>query len=358
MAGNAGNVNLQFNGNPMPGIPWAEFIGPDGMQSNEGNFGYEQGNQITMMYLVDWNDQEEAVKELLGVNETISNPFGGAGFSLSRVPPGQHPYYYWLYATRVAIKPLRWESKTPGTGPNAQTSSQYKLALLTVLFQQLKYRVMTDAVLDVKFPPVGSVRQEQYRFVEFVPQIGVEVISREGGGNTPPFKWAEGPLTPLTFTSPVPQALHKADLVLKWCRVPLYGGVLASSANYLASPNLDSLVGTVSSAAFFGRPAQTLKFSGYRIVLQEAPVSPQAMGFALSSDFPSLVCDVELDFQYWNPPTFGATTGHNLAPIPQDATGRWAAIVAEGVPLGGLPSTANASIYQVADWKNMFVPNG
>ncbi len=338
---------LLFRGIPLPGIQWAEWNGPDGMQSGDGEMGYEAGNQLTITYMVNWQDWDTAIRLLLGVNTVESNPFRVGEHRLSRTPPAQHPRNYWLSATRCSVKPVRWIG-TELDAPSAGTTSTYQYAFITTLFQQLKYRILGDGELDSIFPPgaFNGYRQEMNRFTEFYPQIGIESIVREGGGSTPPFKWCEGPLSGNAFTSPAPQALNKGDFIVTQRRVPLLGGVLARIASYQQATVLDPLAGTINAAVFLNHPAQTLRYNGYRINPVECPINNSFMNLPQDQGYPSLVCDLEHSFSYWDPPPFAATRGHNLAPIPQDTTGRWAAVS----PSGTLPDTTHAGIYIVKDW--------
>lgn len=342
------------NGPPIPDAEWAEFISRSGMTGFEGNFGADGGNQVTEHYIVNYADTITALEDLLGTNEIVSNPAGGV--MISRVPPANHPIWPFLRCTRVSVKGLKWTGKTTYPPPLGGATSTYQFTVLTALYTQPRYRILTDDDLDAKYPPVSNVRQEQNRWIEYIPQVGVETINRDGGTA---FWWGEGPGGAVALgqpiTSPQTQNLAKADVVLLQRNVPLYKGFLSSASNYTTADNVDKLVGTVNSATFFGRNPQTMYFAGYRAVPKENWLTPGESGIGDLS-FPTLLADIEYAFRWWNPPPFSTTRGWNLAPIPGDSAGRWAAFSSNSA--GHLPDTSNAGVAVVKDWANLFTPPG
>ena len=350
--------DLKNNGDPLPGIPWAHWIGHDGNDGQDGTSGFEEGNQQVMAFQVYWTDAYQAAQLLMGVNRIFKSP--GQSNTLDRIPPARHPNYPWLRCSRLTgIKGHKWLGKADTQSQS--TASYYQYAIITATFTMPKYRVLSDTELDHLFPWVGGQRQEWQRWLNFAPQIGVETLSREGKLN---YSWADAPTgqpfgKAATFVSPVAQALPKGDLCPVWTRVPLYNALYSSSAASLNCPiNMDACVGTLNLTPFLGRPAQTLRFNGYRIVQVESPTDPEDMN--LPKGYPPLVANVELSWSYWNPPIDPMGTllrGHNLAPYPAAVPGYWYPITADGI-LAHEAENPGSGIYGVTEHAQIFLLPG
>ncbi len=346
----ASQPHLQNNSWLPSGIPWAHYIGrSSGSDGTDAALGHgPSGNQATFPIQVAWDDVPTAITDLLGVYTFDS----GTKF-LQRTLPLQHPLFKWLRCTRVvSIKPMKWDSKQHYF---VGAWSHYTHALLSLLFTQLKYPVVTDTFLDTNFPPVdvdgnGTLyRQEWLRWTERTPNIGSELFTLDQGtmffveGGNP-----GGPAVGAQLNVPVGQPISVGDFLLVWRHVPMFG--LFSSTTYRPE-NLILGVNKVNTTPFLGYPAETLLFAGYNISYNEVPYPPESMGIVLGNQgdtgvnqlWPSLTCDVTLQMRFKDPPPGGATRGWNLQPWRGDLkTGlksdfKWYRCNSTGLVGGALP---------------------
>lgn len=340
---------LQMNG--MLTVRWAEFITDKG-SSQEAAFSYADGNQATLTIFVYDADLEQAIADLLGSQE--ANFGGGSGSNtLDRVLPAQHPRFSWLFCSRVSsVKPYRFTGTT-GPGGSQQNgrlggkSSQYDLYLLTCVFTQPKFALYTDAQLDAQAG--GGPRPEWLRYTERIAQPTTFVLSREAGQS---FRYVEdnGAGQPPANTNvpvPQPQFLNQVDYNLMWRRVP-YIGLFGGGGTGTPDNQLNGL-SAVNDAAFLGFPAGTLLFKTFRVHPYEDPVSPSLFGLNVNTGQSSLVCDVELVFTYFNPPSgvsMATNHGHNLAPWRDN---RWYLVKDT--------ATLTNKIYQEYDFAKIFEMN-
>lgn len=300
-------------------VKWAHYIG-----SGTGSDGTDQsrahtpsGNRSVFAIQVYWDDVFQAVSDLLGVYS-----FDPSTGYLDRVPPKTHPVNNFLYCTGItSIKPMKWTAKVGYIG--GHTFSNYTHAILSLVFTQPHYPIMTDTYLDVTFPPVNVAgtlyRQEWYRWCERIPTNSVEIFQIEAGT----MKWAEGggggPAIGSLLTTPTGQPIPVGDFLLVQRNVPMYG--LFSPTTY-RHDRLIAAVGKINSAAFLGYPAGTLLYSGPSMLPCEAPYPPDQMKIVLAASgdlngemlWPSLTYDVTHTFRFRDPPPGGATRGWNLQP--------------------------------------------
>ncbi len=330
----------------LNGIPWTHYTGRAG-----GNDGIDaalghgpSGNQATFTIIVDWFNFQNAVVQLCG-----QYFWSSGGGPMTRYLPKQHPAIPWLYVGRiVGVKPMIVTSKDFTLEPG--NWSNYRYVMITIVFTQPKYALLTDQALDKAFPQImgigfggANVRQEWRRYMEMTPKIGVETLSIEAGQ----YKYAEGtgaggqPLAGTTsVAAPILKPLSKGSVLGVWRNVPVYG--LISPTTYQAT-YLNLAVGTVNSVAYpdaNGYPIGTLLFQGYDISYNEAPYDPSLFLAGLDGAnqgvnqfIQSTTADVSLCWSFFDPPhSHSAYRGHNLVPYRSDPDGSWYLISVDGNP--------------------------
>jgi hypothetical protein len=342
--------NLRNNG--WLSVPWAHLTtGHGASDGTDGALGHgSDGNQMVFPIIVRFDDVQQAITELCGLY--VFNPVTGY---LNRTLPKQHPAFKWVYVKRVtSIKPMKWTAKGLYLLGNW---SVYDYCLLTVLFHQPHYPMLSDAYLDARFPPFdpdGSgtvVRQEWLRFCQKLPMISTELLTIDVGS----LKYAEGggtgPAIGTLLQVPTAQPIPVGDFILVQHQVPIYG--LYSPTTYRAE-NLIAATGKVNSATFLGYPAGTLLYQGPQFQDNEAPYPADQMAFylnAASGNFsveqlwPSLTCTVSHVFKYRDPPAGGATRGWNLQPFRGDM--KWYLATVDGL-------TTGAAALLTTDFRKMF----
>jgi hypothetical protein len=347
------NPVLNQNGWFPSNIAWADFTPRTSPLADEIALSYDGGNQCVKHILIYPQDLYQAIVDLLGSN--LFNP--GTGF-LDRVPPMTHPIFEWLYASRiVSVKEFvpTQQPNTSGLTPWPQAISGVvttvpQFLIVSVLFQQPKYRVLSDADLDALYgfvtitppanlPPPGNQpfqsRAEYGRYLEGWPRPCTEFVQLEAHS----MQWLEtgsgqgsdgsqgqpGPLLPSDFSSEWLQLLAKSDFALLWKKVPRIG--LFSNSGQGHPINLDAALQTVNQFPIFGYPAGTLKFEGYDPRPLESPLPPALeISFGDQKGDPNLLFDVLLTWKFFDPPydltaapqggvQGNPTRGHNLGPF-------------------------------------------
>lgn len=322
---------LQFNprtldGRPGPSwlgiFPWAEFPSKSLHGSQESAHSYNTGNQATFAIIVNFYDYargqlDPAIGRVVTVQDKIlgTNNYNLSTGNLDRVPPVRHPYLHHLRATKiVSAKPYKWTGKISDiSDAGFETSfSEYKYCLMHILFTMPRHKILSDADLDVQYPPVGGQRQEWRRNVRVEPVPSSAVLSRDGGD----FSYAEGP--PASVGRPVrgqlAQYLSRPSILLTWFSVPR-SGLMSDGGDGLPF-NLLAGQSCVNLTPFMSAPAGTLLVKSIRFVEQEAP-SLTAVNFAALGQ-PPIVYDATIELEYYNPVPFGTVRGHNLFPNPAE----------------------------------------
>src|SRR5215472_5094429 len=159
---------LNDNGWSPSGLPWAEVTPRSGESRSTGSMSYAGGNQQLYSIYVYWSDIMQWVADLLGSN--IYNPSTG---NLDRQLPMIHPVWDWLRCSRVAgMKGYVPESKAvhPATFSDI-VSTQWEFGILDLVFEQPKFRMLTDDRTDAIYglpamPWNGAARAEYERFLE------------------------------------------------------------------------------------------------------------------------------------------------------------------------------------------------
>jgi hypothetical protein len=327
-------------------VPWAHYIGRGaGSDGTDGALGHGQsGNQFVFPIQVKGSDVYQAVQELCGVYQ-----FDASTGYLNRTLPKQCPAFgmQHLYVNRItSIKPMHWLQKGLfSVGSGLANWSLYDFAVLTVLFTQPHYPILSDAWLDFKYPPVlidgKTYRQEWLRWTERVLTVAGDVLTVEAG--TLIFAEGAGAPGPTAGTtplqSPVGQPLTVGDFVLVWRNVPLYG---LFSPSTFRPEGLIAAENTVNKVDFMGYPAGTILFTGATFSWNETPYPVSALaGSVLTTGpstpgteqpFPSLTVDVSLVFKFKDPPAGGATRGWNLQPWRGDL--KWYLATIDGLTTG------------------------
>lgn len=327
MAG-ATSPQLQANGWFPSGLYWAEYNPRTSPMAGDVAMSYSGGNQATMTILIYPPDVYQAIGDLLG-----SNIFNQQTGQLDRVPPMKHPVFEWLYASRV-VSIKGYVPTTKGTWPGSVsnvTTTVPQFLMLTVLFQQPMFRMLTDAQIDAFGPDPSGLRQEFLRYLEGWPTPKTDFIVVEGqtlafletGSGTSSITGnptgTPGPGAGSTFPSPWPELLNKYDMALVWKRVPAVG--LLDTGGVGAALNLHLALQTVNKFTIFGSAPGTLKFEGYKLVPIESPLPPENQNFQGAVGLANLCFDVQLFWSFFDPPYDltanggNPTRGHNLGPF-------------------------------------------
>jgi hypothetical protein len=296
------------------------------------NAGYPQetfGQQIseaTRVFLVPWEEREQAVLDFLGYSIAVDAIIPAGQFNagtacqyVSRITPDFHPDYLrtnsnnqpYLWADSVSIEPFGMVTDTDGnpiydaTDPATISSNEtpvFNFAKMSVHYSTRLYPILNDSEMNTFDGIIDESSLLRYVEVQKHPQA--EYLTLPDGT----FNYVAGGGVP---AAPVPGAPGKVqnmtDLTLIWRQVPrimvasaeivqpivnILGGVALDPAAIDYSP------GRVNAFAIWGYPAGTL--------LCEAPeLTPwvQCDG--------EIVFDVTFHFKYL--PAFNDTTqtGHN-----------------------------------------------
>jgi hypothetical protein len=318
----ASQPQLQMNG--WLSVPWAHYTGRGaGSDGTDGALGHgPSGNQFVFPIQVKHADVAQAIQELCGIYQFDPNTK-----FLNRTLPKQCPAYgmQHLYVNRVtSIKPMHWTGKElVSVGSGLGRFSGYDYVILTILFTQPHWPILSDGYLDFHFPPVviggQAYRREWLRYMERIPTVAGDIFTIESGT----MKFSEtsgtGPPADTALNVPVGQPLTVGDFALVWRQVPHYG--LFSPATFRPE-NLIAAANKVNAAEFLGYPAETLLFAGASFAWNETPYPASALAQAVlqtapsspEQPFPSLTVDVTLVFKFKDPPPGSTSRGWNLQP--------------------------------------------
>jgi hypothetical protein len=281
----------------LDGYEWNEYV--EDIGPSEVNFGPD-GARATMTLQCAWEDVYGLTKVLLGYSYR-----GGAGI-LRRVIPTAHGF-----------QPL-------GGAPALDAGAKYEKARLTVEFSTLSYDIRADD--DATLLATG----EWMRYTEKTIRPASEGLSLQQGA------WL--------FTEPaaevgksIPggksQIVNSHTLVWTWKQVP-HECLFTAASDY--PTNLVAIQGKVNDDTFAGRPAGTLLCLPPILTPKTSPLAPNDLNTT------NRLWDVEFHLLFKNPPNTDVKRGHNLAPIPGDATGRWGYFTHNGLA-GGNPLYAEGA---------------
>lgn len=273
--------------------------------------------ETTRVYLVDWEDRQQAVLDFLGY-ATAEQPAAGNNYCyLSRQIPHYHADYkrpsdqdYFLYADQVTIEPMGIpvdEEGNPLYGNESTLSDDetpvYHKAKLTVHYSARGYRILEDYEMPQAtdgYPYLTEAGLERY--CEILSHPAAEYLSITAGTFTfgpNPVDVTNAP-TGVTAGRPAEGAPGKIvgtdDLTILWRQVPrrmvakasVMAPVLGGGTQLAA---FDYAIGRVNNATFLGFPAETL-------LCEPMEITPwiQADG--------EMVFDITFHFKYLR-------TGHN-----------------------------------------------
>lgn len=289
----------------------------------------------------------EVVIPRASIGSYIQNILGSveksADGSLKRKLPAAHPYYDWLYATRIN----NIEGITPdglSDASNYQRIIQnhfkdvaiYKYYKLTIEFEPRPYLIIDDTALaafrEQKLHYYNLANdstnytdcKEWYRFVEISVEPGAELLTT--AVNSFAFV-TEGEGTPHGIPvsnqngGGVSIIISKPTIKLKWYFVPY---------EIVFSSNIENALGKVNQYDFFNYTAGSLLFKGIEVDKYSPPYQAIAQSPLITRPESTRLCDITFNFQLFAPspndvgttiPTrtgFKVAYGHNLIPFPGD----------------------------------------
>lgn len=304
---------------------WEEYISTKGT-THDFAYGFD-GSQVVMQIDVPWNSVGLATTEILGVSTFVpnSNPV-----KLQRRIPWRCPYDSGMWATRIAsIKGLKPQAKA------FEDLITYERARFIVQFSRLPYRVIDDGALQLRFQG-----KEYYRYTTRRIQPSAEFITRKEGS----FKFAQG-ISSSELVGSVSQRLSKETVEWIWHNVPAH--VLFGANGDQLPNNQIANSGNVNNSTFQGFAAGTLLLLPTEF---REKTKPDGFNTGPLGD-PYLIYDVVFRAVHFDPPFFGgAFRGHNLLPIPGDASGKWGLVTHDGT-LPGRP------IHDSFDFETLWVGN-
>lgn len=342
---------LNTQGNTGVTVAWSEFIDDPGL--SDASFASDGGQATLIIQVEHGKNTRLAVRDILGWSERVKD-------KLVRHLPMRHPFWHWMYATKISnVKFLGSQGTTVSSGLGKTHS--YTRTNLTVVYSSLPYEVKQDWEIYGDSPGQQAATPnkdilpaaqcgEWGRFVEKKFKPLSEYIASDRGD----FKFTDSAAASngKVIKMGVPRLVHKGLVEWKWHYVP-YEWLM----NYQGVPtNLMSCVGKVNKYEFAGFPAGTLLLENFDLQPVSLPVDP-SVGFDLNiakGTNPPRIFNVTLPFKYIDPPTSSpptATTydyrGHALRPDPADTSGRWYRIT---TVVGG------TTLYPAIDFKTIFAP--
>lgn len=288
------------------GITYRQFYYRDGDNPTEENFGSDSPATARRVFLVTpWNKRHIFCRWMLGevaVN-TSTSPH-----SLTRTPPQRHPLFLSLWASRVAsMKGFKPAPTKPAAGagnrtysitdysqagtpvPTNYTLAEYESAIIEVEYTHPRYNIAGDGESIFR-----GLTAEFQRYTEMLdPSASAEYVTLPGMA----LKFTTGDASPpdgITIPYGVGKVLPIEEFTVVWRRIPyeVYqdGGLDGTSRSALhrriygdignttggsgagLSAGRNPYLGTVNRFPIFGRPAETLLFSGVQPVRRFGPI--------------------------------------------------------------------------------------
>lgn len=218
-----------------------------------------ESSQATLTGIIPWDVRASFVRSVL--------PYAYVnGFSLVREPALVHPWYDFLTAYSVTLKPFGPTTKDffdgagkvikfPAGNPELQfDTTMYQKCEATISFKQQPYIYFEDDLIDNKN------YSEADRYTWDVSREGtLDTLSMEGIT----MKFAEGPAGIAGTTLPGIQSLKKFQetISLKWMFVPaeyIFGTPVGAQS--LNPAQINRCIGKVNADTFLGYPPGTLLF--------------------------------------------------------------------------------------------------
>ena len=333
------------------GYQFRELVGEQGVSASIHSW-QDDGNQAAMHYDIDWADYtNSAFSQIIGYSKAGGVNTAGVRV-LNRVLPLNHPFFAWMWATRIQqVQPIGPAGmETAGADPFCE----FELARCTIGFQSLPYTVLSDADLLAISTPAG-VPDESLRYVEKLTVSQSETIEVQVGA----MSYAEMPAALATPWTVVParkyQTVDKDVLSWTWHRVAhkyLMTTGTDIPGNLKAARNTVNASTNIGDGSWNGYPPGTLLFKNYKLAPVDAPTSPGSLGLPING--PPREWKVELQFVYFDPmpdPTVvNPHRGHNLVPAPQLSTPYW--YYATSNPVNG--AGGGVPLYQSSDFRKIF----
>ena len=325
----AGNAYVESPANTFNyATDWLECA-PDQATAG-GNFSWESQDYVRQGY-IPFNKRRSAMRYFLGFAYTDYAP----PWLLHREPPSPDPEFPWLFCNSFHPSALAVSANpaNPQFSPFNQSlfwttnpqlrSTNYAVALCTVGYKALKYRILPDSAITTpsdewsRYCYIGS---DQKLDVLTADGVGY-LIFAEGAGPS-----GAGPVAGATpFPAPVPCYLAKGDYVIEWYGLPF--DYLSDDPNVFHPTKILAGMGLVNSAPFIVGdtnpvfPTGTGLLKGYKYQTFPWPVAAANPGEIL------LGVNLQIMIERFDPP-LGAVApighGHNNMPWrgkPGDATG-------------------------------------
>jgi len=261
---------------------------------------FENGNSgVTQTIRVDWDDQEQAIRDILGTNETTAG-----NLTLNRDPPLQHPLYTAYYATRAEILNYYISNGKYVAGGIGNDIAQYDWAIIQITFNTLPFQTTFTAGQSSEF----------FRYTSLIPGAGVEFTKIGTTGIN--YQYNSSVTPPKNAVVPFGQGVRvpKGPISFKWWWVPF--SYVFTESGYPS--NIYAGLGCVNNAAWpdeNGFPEGTL--------LALAPSFEPINSYEpdLSNGGPNRLFNITFNFLYFDPPLnpadieAGFTGGHNTIPF-------------------------------------------
>ncbi len=306
------------------GFDWKEYV--EDTSPSEWTMAAD-GASATMTIQCDYNVLDDAARALLGF--AFRSPDAPVGRRLKRVLPARHPLFPWMWCTQVNGRGLGPIGPRLNADPSSTMdfAANYRMGRLNLTFSTLPYDILPDD--DASVIADGEWR----RFTERNQRPASEGLSEQQGQ----WKFAEG-----AVGDPIPggksRIVTTSMLIWTWKAVP--NDCIFDSSGF--ATNIEPIIGTINADSFAGRAAGTLLCMPPVYRPYTSPLRPGNLNAS------NRIWDVEFQLLYKDPsPRVGATRGHNLAPLPGDATGRWAHFTADGT--GGTDS-----LYAAGNFPQLF----
>ncbi len=345
---------------PLSGltVPWREYISRDGSTYDES--WASDSSQVSMTIDIYWTDRAQARREILGYSKRV-------GTLLSRQLPMRHPFWDWMYATKISsARGLAFQDKY--IGPGGPTSS-YAFERLTIVFSALPFDVLSDQ-------QISSKAGEWNRFVIKTRRVNTEFAASDrsqfmystlAGAISGPYDGKSGPFNVYTAGSaPTSQPLFKGSVGIKISKVNLQWKWMYVADNFIfnnerSAAKIEPCIGCVNSDTALdssdggGYSAGTLLLDSVEFEPVIAPCSPTVMGLA-AAGVPPRMWNVLFNLIYFNPPKDSDWTttkyGHLLVPGNANPNGYW--YPAESVGPYNDGAVTGSPIYQSRTFSTMF----
>ena len=288
------------------------------------------GGSASMDFVIPRSGMGRLIQQILGSSEITAQG------SLKRELPAAHPYYDWLYATRISnIEGLTLDGLAVADQYQRIIQTHFKdLAIyenykVTVEFEPRPYILIPDDILkaswEANVPNYYNIANDFTTFLDCAEYRRFVEISLEPSGEflttaVNSFIYKNGDAAPTwinsTNGSGVNVLICKPTLKLTWYFVPYL---------MVFSRNIQNALGKVNQYPFYGYPAGSLLFKGVEINKYSPPYQTLAQGPGTGPEM-TRMCDITFVFELFaqsvndiateeplNPSTnFKKFYGHNL----------------------------------------------